>query len=60
MCKPPPLPEDFRELGIMTHCTCDEYDWPEEVCPFDEDVHNDPTSMCKCCPYHRGECRWDI
>jgi len=58
--KPIPDEDDFEELGLLNHCTCGEYNWPEEVCPFDAEVHDDQTSVCRCCPYHRWECWLDI
>lgn len=29
-------------------------------CPYDEDVHNDPTPTCTCCEICAHECAMDI
>lgn len=41
-------------------CTCLEGGAAEHVCPYDEDVHNDPDSVCACCPACTQECINDI
>lgn len=46
----------------MEKCTCNQIasDAPLQVCPFQQDVHNDNTPTCRCCSYCRQQCADDI
>ena len=51
---PPPVEDwDYR------FCTCDQYAWSEEPCPFVDDVFGE-VKLCNCCPSCRGVCSDDI
>lgn len=41
-------------------CTCDKYNYPKQVCPYDEDVHNSSEKSCYCCEYCTYQCAMDI
>jgi len=55
----PPDKEKWKELGLLDKCTCKEYEWEEEVCPYIEEIHEKET-LCRCCPYHVQDCLWSI
>jgi len=57
MTQPPDNWEDMEEFE--DRCTCDEYEWEEDVCPFSEEIHEE-LEYCTCCPYCRQECFNDI
>jgi hypothetical protein len=57
MKKPQPLL--ITEM-FYRECTCDEYEWEEQVCPFEADVNNNPNATCNCCPYCTQICHDDI
>lgn len=57
---PPPSEEEYEALGIMDGCTCKEYAWEAEACPFAEEIWGkDLLLVCECCPWHRHECFMD-
>lgn len=44
-----------------TECTCEAYESDElHPCPYAEDIDNDPTPCCTCCPHCESECAMDI
>lgn len=42
-----------------TRCTCNEGGAELDICPFSEEVYDDPAE-CMCCPYCRYQCAMDI
>lgn len=50
--KPEP-PEDATD----EYCTCDLYNWPEQSCPYAQEILEvDDDDYCTCCIYHYREC----
>lgn len=43
-------------------CTCDDeaLEDPQQPCPYDEDIKDDPTPTCNCCAYCTAECAMAI
>jgi len=53
-----PAPKELTEQ-MYNHCTCDLFNWPEEICPFIQEI-NEREVECNCCPYHYRQCQDDI
>lgn len=54
LLKPVKITEELHES-----CTCDTYEWSKHTCPHLEDIHDDHTLTCHCCPYCEQECFGD-
>jgi len=57
MKKPPKDWEDLPEF--KDRCTCKEYEWEENVCPYQDEI-NDKIYVCNCCPFCHQQCADDI
>ena len=55
----PPKGWEDSEL-FDDHCTCGEYDWPEQSCPYSEEINDDPEDYCNCCPFCTQNCSDNI
>ena len=55
--KPPDNWEDIKEFE--DRCTCDEYDWPTQNCPYELEI-NEEEIECNCCPFCTQECSDNI
>jgi hypothetical protein len=53
---PAPVEEDEQ---MEERCTCKLFDWPEQVCPFANEIL-EAFDDCNCCPYHYKECLHNI
>ena len=50
-------PKDWEDSELFDdRCTCDEYDWPEQSCPYSEEINDDPEDYCNCCPFCTQNC----
>jgi len=50
-------PENWDDIeGVLTRCTCDEYEWEEQSCPYSEDIDGVYDHFCKCCPSCTKSC----
>ncbi len=46
---------------IVDVCTCADHESDElHPCPYNEDINNDSTPCCTCCPYCEYQCCMDI
>lgn len=53
-------PEDaWTRKDFQYHCTCDKYDWPEVLDPYQEEINNEEVWI-KVCPYCYNEIAMDI
>jgi len=55
--KPPDNWEDIKEFE--DHCTCKEYDWLAQNCPYSLEI-NEEKEECNCCPFCTQICHDDI
>ena len=51
--KPPDNWEDIKEFE--DRCTCKEYDWPLQHCPYSSEI-NEEEEECNCCPFCTEQC----
>lgn len=56
--------EEGREYTIMDegteeYCTCEKYNYPPDVCPFADEIHNSQEE-CTCCPFCRHDCWMNV
>jgi len=51
--KPPDNWEYKKEFD--ERCTCHEYDWPGQDCPYHLEI-NEEEYECNCCPYCTQQC----
>ena len=59
MKQPPENWEDIKEL--YDHCTCNEYEWEEQICEYSEIWQDSDTEdYCNCCPYCSQECSYNV
>jgi len=52
--------DDLFDIIIYGKCRCGAVGEPEHSCPYDEDVNNDPNSICNCCKQCTEACADDI
>lgn len=58
---PAPDPKDWKKLGILDRCTCNEYAWTSHACPYAAEFSDDSTDDdCNCCPFCTQDCANDI
>jgi len=51
------LPDNWEDIEELNdHCTCDEYEWEEQPCPYSEEINEDHEDYCNCCPYCTQDC----
>lgn len=45
----------------VEYCCCPHSEGVEpHTCPYAEEIHNDDTTLCKCCPACETECARDV
>ena len=47
-------------MGVKVKCDCGEEGNEPHSCPYAEDVHDDPESLCACCDHCTQQCAVDI
>lgn len=53
-----PKPDEAAE-SMEEYCTCNDYEWGEQICPYSEEI-NDKVVFCNCCPHCYRKCLDDI
>ena len=48
------------QIELLDRCTCDEIDWEYHSCPYAEDINDDSSDSCNCCPFCESNCSNDI
>ena len=52
--------EDEEKLDDNTVSDCGHYAGDEHTCPFREEMNDDTTTLCNCCPSCTHECAMGI